>query len=269
MDRLNRYVLAGLVAGNLLAWWTAWPGVPAETTADLRSRIQALEGQVAAAEKKNDWCHKMTAVLEKPPGEPAAQVLGKLQEEACRVGFRVTEASQFGDQPVRITLAGFATYAGAQAVVNAAARNPAVLLERITLSVRDDGAVETKLGATVRNGPWVAPPLAGEPPEPIPEDHNVPALGVANLFGTGTPPPPPSPLPSPVAAAQRPLLVYRGYFIETGTPTVMVQENGNHLLIKVGSPTPQGVTITGATPDHLTLRDTRGETWTITMQSGR
>ena len=268
MDRLRVLWVLGFIAGNLVLLHWCWPDQPAVPIAILEARIRTLSAELQRAEEATAWKSRVRAALENPPGISAAAVLQRVQSMAQRYRpapnapvsgasgeeIIITETAHHGDRPERIQFAGTGPYRAMAGILTDINRDPAIVVKRISMSHQGPGRITARVEALVRNGPWEGPRLAGVQPEPNELDFGpTPAIGTKDLFGTAV-------TVTVPLRVNRPAIVYTGFFAETGSPTVMLMEQQQFLVIKAGDKTPGNVSVVSATPDRVTLRDERGVT---------
>ena len=259
MDRLKMLAVSGFLAGNLALWQWGWPDQPAVPKAVLEERIRMVSADLRQAEATAAWKNKVRPALDHPPGMTVEATLRRIQAMAGGHGVTITETSSLGDRPVKLQFAGTGPYRGVASILTDLNREPAIVLERIGLSGQGPGRVIARVEASVRSGSWEGPPVPGKRDEPAPVHFAPSLIGMKDLFGAvvGTAAP---------SRPARPAVVYTGYFAETGSPTVLLVEQNQFLVLAVGEKTPGRSLVASATPERVTLQDERGETWTVDMQ---
>ncbi|HEY9069800.1 MAG TPA: hypothetical protein VIV61_06050 [Candidatus Ozemobacteraceae bacterium] len=259
MERIT-IVLLVLGFANLLLWGVNGPTAPDPALESARARVASLEKEITVLEATQAQGKRLRGFLESPPEERAPEFSNRLQMLGKSAGFVFQETSQSGTNPAMVRLSGHGTYRSVAQLLNHAAINPAVIVNGIRLSLRDDDRIDAVIELAVRSGAWSGNPDSREPVEPVVDTSRSPVLGKAALFG--------QPAPSEKPAVQRPDIRYLGYYSGKGLPTGIIEEHLKTMLVQPGDRTPTGLHVQSIDPDGMVVRAAgeKGNAWVIPLE---
>jgi len=261
MDKRKLIALI-LLSANLVLWLYSPEYGNINIDAD-QAKIEQLGKTLPALEQIASWVMQVKEYAEKAPSSELQPTFNKLRAVAQAGGFVITEASNFGENPVKIHVTGNGSYRAFSAVINELNADDAVVIEKVSLEKRDDDKLEASIEALLRKGPWE--PITPDVKRPVPiQNTSVKAsLGKTDLFGTK----------APVISALIPQtnIRYLGYFTESGSPSVVIEENGKTLLLNLGEKTPKGNFISKIDQSRIEITSQeesngRKKTWTVLME---
>ncbi len=256
--RVTCILLAGL---NAAAWFLAPSFAPKVELEEIRGRLSSLENELPGLEQAASWSSKISSMMEPPPACAPNELLAEIRGVADRSHFLLSESANDGGHPARLSLAGYGPYTAGAILANRLSTDLSLKVDRVSCEIRDDGLVELKLQVLARTGPWEGQAASQERPEVERETSPNPTIGRIDLFAGEQ-------IPAPVVE-RRNLRTFRylGYFSETGTPSVILEENGRAFLGRVGEILPGGVKILSADTDDIELYHHEAGTWTVRMKS--
>jgi hypothetical protein len=256
--------VAALLASGTLALWalgqTICPGPPKEP---LESRIAQLERDVAAHENLAARLGSVTALLAGPPTDTPEALFDRIRLTGAEHGFTLTNAVKTGENPWHISLAGYGTYAAAAAVLNEIERTRATTIERLVLTIKNDGLLHTMVEGRVRADAWQGAPLT-DPNlelEPEPEPAPTPVIGQRALFGVPVSPPP--------EAAFREPIRYLGFRTGGATPTLILETREGAVMAVPGERILGNILIRSADGEAIVCEDEGGLRWTVFLEQPR
>lgn len=248
----------GLIALNVGLWLWGWPGPITGSIDETLQQITTIERELPEREKLAAWCNKAQEGIKNPPEADPGAFLQRVRTIGESAGFKLGESTIKPGSPSTIRVSGSGSWRAIQGIINETGREPAVIIDRLALTLRDDALIELLFEARVRSGPWEGD--AGKVGvEPAPESASLPVLSGIDPFAIPSAPPPPAPV-------SRPIIRYLGYFSEGGTATVIMETQGKSQLLQVGETPAKGIRISSASPDLLGLIDERGSPWTVPME---
>lgn len=258
---MERLTVAGAVLAvlNLTAWFLGPAFIPSVDIAEPRSRLSLLEKDLPDLERTASWAARVAAALEPPSSASPNELLAELRTVAERSRFLVADSANDGGHPARLSLAGYGPYTAGALLANRLSSDRDLCVERISCETRDDGLIEFKLQILAGASPWEGRADPAERPELEPETAPISAIGRVDLFADEK--------PVVVERKNRPMLRYLGFFAETGTPTVILEENARAFLARVGEILPGGVKVLSADTDDIELYHHETGTWTVRMKT--
>jgi hypothetical protein len=262
MDRITLLLLT-LILSNLGFWLLTKTDVPAENGVTLQEAVFALEKELPGQEAFAQWAQHSRAGLNASPPEDAGRFLTRIQALAVAWKFSIQETAQIGNNPVRIILSGVSSYKSAAQLLGEIGRNPAVLVDSLSLIGQDDFRVATRLEMTVRTGPFRGTSPAKDRLDLIPGGNTVLSLGRTDLFGREAPVAKPAP--------GMPRIRYLGFYSGKDRTIGIIEENLKVILAQPGDRTPSGLNINRITPEYVEIQPTRERenAWKIPLEKSR
>lgn len=253
-------VVLMLGLANLLLWISA-PGTQEPSNpGTMRQKIADLERTLPGKRTIAEWAKRVQPALEGAPTNTPEAVLARLRAIGGGAGFEFGELAHQGENPWTLTFAGRGDYRAMAALLYELERSPANRTERVKLEATDDQRIETRVEAVIRSGPWAGRAVDGLP-DPDPGTWSGSALGTQDLFNLG-------PVPEPSRETRVPVR-FLGLYAGSGTPTAILEEGGQSMLVTVGERTPAGNMVRTADQDQAELEDERGSRWSISMEKAR
>lgn len=250
----------GLGLANLFLWAAGSGTLETAEPEILRRKIADLERTLPGKLQTAAWAARVQPALEAPPTDTPEAALARLRAVGGAAGFEFGELAHQGENPWTLTIGGRGDYRAVTALLGELDRSATTRIERIKLEVTDDRRIETHVEALIRSGSWTGPPSDGFPePDTVPGPG--PLLGTQDLFNLGPAPEPPRETRLPVR--------FLGLYAGAGTPTAILEEGGQSVLVIVGERTPAGTLVRTADQDQAELEDERGSRWSVPMEKAR
>ena len=257
MDKLTSYIIA-LTFLNLTAW--SWLNV-----ADVKETKEQLIFQITSVKASNErketilsWSNKTRKLLSETKIKEASEILEELRNIASSKGFEITQAINKGGVPATINISGNGGYMAFAALLKAIEKNKFTSIDTIDMEKTDEGIIKASLEASIKTNIWSNKRIEGEFPEIKQIKNQYSGIGLRDIFGSYVPPTRPS--------MHRPRIKYLGYYAGKKKPTIILEEHLRAVLMQLGEKTPNGSTLSEATPDEIKVTDVRGKVWTFKMK---
>ena len=261
MDQIK---IIAIVLGvlNIILWLFLQPEEIKDKSYDIQAKILSLEKEIPELEKLASWTERAELCVKDPPSQEPNELISKLRVVAQKGGFIITESVNQGGEPSRIVVSGHGTYAAVAGVIAEIDHNKAAQIEKISMETRDDNLIETSIDAVVHNGPWCGQEPDNDNPEPVSEVSTAfILLGRYDLFSI--------PKDKPVQQKAKININYMGYYSENGRITVVLEEDGNLIILNKDEISSSGNRIVSATDERVVLANKKGIEWTIKMKKAK
>lgn len=251
-------IVAGLLALNAGLFFLARDDPPTDLNA-LQIRITSIEQTLPLREANAAWLERVQPLLGTAPEEDPNELLGRLRDLASGWHFEITEAANRGGTPANVVFVGRGSYQAIVALIAEIERSDGARLDAISLTRRDDEAIDATFEIAVRKGPWQEL-SCDQRPEPATETASIHLLG-NDPFNA-----PKVEAPTPTT---KPQLRFKGFFSGASGITAIVETENKVLLLTPGEQLPSGGSMVTASTERLEIQDGRGARWTYDMEKTR